>query len=96
MTVTEIEKIIKTCRKQGVSEFSLDGLKLTFGPKPEKAQAPPPEIEENPEFAKAILEQRELEIKQQKLDELRLADPYTYEQMICNDQDDEEPSIASQ
>lgn len=98
MTATEIMKIIKACNKHGVSEFCLDGLKLSFGTKLEAVPSAPlsVQIEENPEFAKSILEQREYELKQQRLDEMRLADPYTYEQMICRDKDDEEPSIGAQ
>lgn len=92
-TAEDVLKIIRTCKKQGISEFSLGELKLSFGPKPVHEPVIPYNPSD-PEREKELLADRELEIKQAMLDDLRLSDPYEYEQLICKDQ--EEEKIATQ
>lgn len=95
LTATEVIRIMQACRKTGVHDFSLGELKLSFGPKPEPTAADnPPDLVQNEED----LRERELELKQSQLDELRISDPYAYEQMICmdNDKQDKEQSLGTQ
>ncbi len=94
LTASDVIKIIRECRRQGISEFSLGELKLSFGPKPTPEPEVAPQNPPNPELEKELLQQRELELKQAQLDALRLNDPYAYEQLMCLDQE-EEQSLAT-
>lgn len=95
-TPTEVIKIIKACREQGVSEFSLGELKLSFGAASEAVPPPPPNLP-NPEAEAQAFAQHEADLKQERLEELKLSDPYEYEQLICMDRDgEEENSVGTQ
>lgn len=88
LTASEIIKIIKQAKRLGVSHFQLGELKLRFG---DAAQI----VKANPENEISAREEHENEIKSEQLENLRLSDPFTYEQMMCNDLDEKETPFGT-
>lgn len=46
MDVANLEKVLKLCRKYGITEFSEGDVKLVFGEVPQKKRAPRPITEQ--------------------------------------------------
>lgn len=84
MTSTEIIEVIQACRNLGVRHFEGNGLKLEFGLPPEAAPQKVVGIED-PAAAQRAIDEGELRVKQELLDNLKLEDPYEYEQLIAQD-----------
>lgn len=80
MTATEILEVLKMCRELGVTHFEGNGLKLEFGQK----EAPILGVEDAKASQRSI-DETEIRIKQEELENLKLTDPYTYEQIIAHD-----------
>lgn len=97
-TATDIIQLIKACRKQGVCDFSLGELKLSFGAPKDKGTPTLPNPAPSEKEEDELLLQKECELKQEKLEELRLSDPLAYEEMIMMDNDNprEEQSLGTQ
>ncbi len=82
MTSTDIIEVMKACRDLGVRHFEGNGLKLEFGP---SADAKPVLGEADPAQSERILSEVELRIKQEQLENLKIEDPFAYEELIAKD-----------
>lgn len=81
LSVKEVVEIITACRKQGVLALSFRGLKFRLGEVSGggfKRKAPRPD----PETEKRRIAGMESRLKEDELAELRLRDPFEYEQLI--------------
>lgn len=82
----EIQDIIKTCRENGVTRLKIGELSVSFLPVESKTQGVATPTVEQLQTQKlyeneAFLEQ-ERRVKQDELDNLRLLDPETYEDLV--------------
>jgi hypothetical protein len=91
LKISDIIKLIKTCKEQGVQNLDGFGLKLAFFENASHKVEEDVKIEEVPSEVvevrkKEDLELNEIELKMEKLADLRLTDPYQYEQLIALDE----------
>lgn len=84
MTAAEVIELIKAAQSSGIIDFRLGELQFKFGV---DHAAPAVQLAvEDPRITQENLERNELEVKDVALENLRLADPLAYEQMIVEDQ----------
>lgn len=79
MTVTEVLQVIEACQKCRVKHFELDGLKLDFDDTPTIKHV----VADDPVAAAENLERNSIVIKMEQLEEMKLRDPYVYEQIVA-------------
>lgn len=84
MTISEITDLIKICKETGIRHYEGNGLKFDFGP-----SEPPPVVAApnvaDPAFEQRNLEEEEIRIRHTDLEEMKIRDPYMYEQLIAFD-----------
>lgn len=83
--ISDIIKVIECCHRQGVREFQLNDLKLSFAALEAKLPAEietPTIIPPAPERVKEDLEKEGARVKQEQMELLMLEDPFAYEQLI--------------
>lgn len=82
LSTVDVLEIIKACRKNGVAAFSHRGLKFRLMGDDGFSQPLRPQKRLSPAEEERRLPEMEMRLKQQDLGELRLRDPYEYEQLI--------------
>ena len=87
LTIQEICAILRIASQTGVSSFKYQGLEAVFGvQRPQwggKVPSTDPEVADK--IAEDTLVQQELDTKQQQLEEMVLADPAAYEEMLLSE-----------
>lgn len=84
MTISEITELIKICKETGIRHYEGNGLKFDFGPS-EPIPVNLVAVAADPAFEQRNLEEEEIRIRQTDLEEMKIRDPYMYEQLIAFD-----------
>lgn len=101
----EICRIMEMCVKNGVVDFSSNGLVLKFSPRPEtrieiekplaRFSVPEPSAEEMAKIAKDQQDVDELNLKEDQLGMLLIEDPVEFErQLLAGELTDDEPDTS--
>jgi len=93
MSSEDVVKIIKACKKAGISEFKFGELQLVFGEKQSKVSSKPLDdgkaepFEQNPTTEEERKAERETEIEleeQEELQSLAISDPLEFEKRLSS------------